>query len=127
MAEGKRKSARKSPAKKTTRKSSNEITASKIKAGTVTAAKIKAGTVTANQIAESSDAQSGPVRVPLGGIDPRLVEERERRREAEKGVRYARSSEPARLDPKLAEIRDATRKREAELSGRSLRKPPARG
>ena len=66
-------------------------------------------------------------RVPAGGIDPRLVEQRDKQRELEKGVVYARSSEPARLDPKLAEIRERTIKRERELANRSLRKNPARG
>jgi hypothetical protein len=76
---------------------------------------------------QTTSGTTGVVRVPAGGIDPRLVEERERLREAEKDVRVASHSEPATLDPKLAEIREATKKREAELANRSVRKTPARG
>ena len=69
---------------------------------------------------------SGPVRVEAGGIDPRLVEQRDKQREAERGVRYAHNSGPARLDPKLAEIRDKTREQEKRLANRPLTQPPAR-
>lgn len=75
--------------------------------------------------ASEPQGQGGPVRVPAGGIDPRLVEERERRREAERDVNVAAPQE-ATLDPKLAEIRERTKQREAELANRALTKPPER-
>lgn len=84
-----------------------------------TRAKPKAKVVTTKGAPDTS------VVVPAGGIDPRLVQERERRREAEKGVRLA-TPRPASLDPKLAEVRDATRKREKELAGRTTLQPRAR-
>lgn len=109
--------ARKSAAKKTTARKS---TAKK-----TTARKSTAEPEAAVQTTEGT--QDGPVVVPAGGIDPRLVEQRDKQREAEEGVRFARASEPATLDPKLAEIRDRTIKREAELADRSTTKAPARG
>lgn len=60
-----------------------------------------------------------------GGVDPRLLEAREAQREVESASVVAQPT-PARLDPKLAEIRKETIKREKELAGRSLTKPPAR-
>lgn len=82
-------------------------------------AKPKAKVVTTKGAVDTS------VVVPAGGIDPRLVEERERRREAEKDVKFA-TPQPAYLDPKLAEVREATRKREKELAGRTTLQPRAR-
>ena len=73
-----------------------------------------------------SGPRSGSVRVPPGGIDPRLVEQRDKQREAEKDVSFARTSEPAPLDPKLAKIREQTIEQEKKLANRSLRKPPVR-
>ena len=78
------------------------------------------------KVQTTAGPDTGPVRVPAGGIDPRLVEQRDKQREAEKDVRYAHASEPAPLDPKLAKIRDETIKREAELANRSTTKPPVR-
>ena len=110
-----RKAPAKSAAKKTTARKTTAKKATEPEATPEAAVQTTTGT------------QSGVVRVPAGGIDPRLVERRDAQREAERGVTYARSSEPARLDPKLAEIREQTKKREAELANRSLTKPPARG
>lgn len=91
-----------------------------------TAAKTAETSAKEASIQTTSGAQSGPVRVEAGGIDPRLVEERERRRAEESTVRVAVPSEPY-IDPRLVEIRDKTIAREAELADRSTTKPPTRG
>lgn len=107
MAEAKRKTARKKTTAKTT-------------------ARKAAPKEQAEAVQTSSGPQTGPVRVEAGGIDPRLVEERERRRAEAAAVTVA-PPQPAFIDPKLLEIRDRTIKREAELANRSTMKPPARG
>lgn len=108
MATRKRPTARKTTAKKTTRK---------------TTAKRAAQASAAEPTAET---QSGPVRVEAGGIDPRLVEARERQKAEESGIQAA-SPRAATIDPKLLQIRERTIKRQAELANRSTTKPPARG
>jgi hypothetical protein len=108
--------AKKSAAKKTT---ARKTTAKKT---TAKAAEAKAPEAA---VQTTEGPQRGVVRVPAGGIDPRLVERRERLREAERDVRPAAPT-TATIDPKLVEIREATKKREAELANRSIRKPPAR-
>ena len=107
MAEAKRKApARKTTAKKTTKKAE--------------APKAEASVQT------TTGTQTGPVRVEAGGIDPRLVEQRERQKAEEAGVAPAAAPQPASIDPKLLEARERTIQRERELAGRSLLKPPAR-
>lgn len=106
---------KKSAAKKTTaRKTTAKTTAKKSEAETPEAA------------VQTTDGTSEVTIVPAGGIDPRLVERRDAQREVERGVRPAHAAEPASLDPKLAEIREQTIKRESELANRSLRKTPER-
>lgn len=100
---------RKAPARKTT--------AAKTTAKKTAPEKAEVQTTTGTQV---------PVRVEAGGIDPRLVEARERQKAEEAGVALA-SPQPATIDPKLVEIRDKTIQRERELAGRSLLKPPAKG
>lgn len=88
-------------------------------------ADVGSGAESAATVQTTTGTSEGVVRVPAGGIDPRLVEAREAQKLLERDVRPA-VSEPARLDPKLAEIRDRTKKREAELANRSLTKVPER-
>ncbi len=96
--------AKKSTAKKTTAKSSS----TKVKKSQTSGAKVQT----------TSGAASVGI-VPAGGIDPRLVEERERRRDAEKDIRPASYQAPT-LDPKLAEIREQTIKLEKERPASSF-------
>lgn len=107
------------------------MAAKKSAAKKTTARKTTARKSTAKKAAPEAAVQTDEPQlghfVPAGGIDPKLEEQRDAQRELEAGVQFARASEPAQLDPKLAEIRDKTIKREAELANRSTRETPARG
>lgn len=82
-----------------------------------------AGTEDEIPVAGTKDRTVADAPFTVPGIDPKLVEQRERDRIRDQLIRRLQPR-PATLDPKLEAIREATRAKEASLRGRSLREPP---